>query len=290
MSPFQTSKKRMMRGALACLYAASIGTLANIPPVFFAASPAVADSHQITSPSLSEKEGSALLIFNASDDPSGGFDDQGRPHRRSSGGSRGTCTKQLIALLPGSDILTLDDESCRHQSAAIPALTLTPHPILWFHIPEHQANVTAELVLLGENREAIAIQDLTLPPQAGIIAVQLDHPLERDQSYPWIFSLLETGQSPSENPTVEGSIQYVEAAPSLVTSLDNSPTPRERVVILAEHHIWHDALTALAHVYKTDPTHSEIKQDWINFLESVGLNAITESPLIDCCMNATVRP
>ncbi|MBF2046349.1 MAG: DUF928 domain-containing protein [Leptolyngbya sp. IPPAS B-1204] len=210
----------------------------------------------------------------------GGFDGQGRPQSRSSGGARGSCSDQLIALLPGPTPISNTTNSCSLPSEADATQTITATPTLWFYVPARQQSVQAELVLLDQNQQAISIETMTLAPTAGIVGVQIRHPLAVNRSYQWVFSLLETN-SPSLNRSVEGTIRRVELAPPLVQQLTAESTLRERITLLAQQGIWQDALTEIIVMRQTAPHDATVRQDWQQFVESVGLSVIVNAPVLN---------
>ena len=278
MQPLQFIERRKIRGAIA--------TALLLP--WIVSTPVLAIAHPTnplvkaaaSAPPSSEIKSLIFNTSNTSDGMAGGFDDQGRPLRRSSGGSRGDCSDQLIALLPGTDTLTPTEEGCTSQSSALLALTLNENPTLWFHVPGREEGVTAEFVLLDEQQHAIAFQTLTLPTISGIIGIQLEHALVMDQTYRWVFSILDH-TSPSQNPTVEGAIRRVDLD---LAALNETPGTPAHVAKLADSEIWHDALTHLVSLRRSQPTDAAVTQDWTDFLESVGLGAIANAPLLDCCI------
>ena len=213
------------------------------------------------------------LVFNAS--ANGGFEGQGRPASRSSGGSRGNCQALLIALVPGEGTLS-DDCSQPTQSAM--AFTTTPMPTLWFYIPEQDSTLQAELALLNDNYQAIAIETLALPSTTGIVGIPLGYELEMNQSYRWNFSI-----SPDTNPSriliVEGFVRRIEPETELNQHLENASGGRDRIVRLAQFGIWHDALTELIMLRQQQPADITVMDDWQDFLGSVGLDVIADTPI-----------
>lgn len=217
------------------------------------------------------------LMFQASNN---GFDGQGRPQSRSSGGARGSCGEQLIALLPGPEPISDTANTCSLPSEAFAAQTITATPMLWLYVPARQQSVQAELVLLDGNQQAIAVETLTLPPGAGIVGVQIRSALAVNQSYQWVFSLLESN-SPSLNRSVEGTIRRVELAPDLAQQLEAKPTVPDRITLLAQQGIWHDALTELIAMRQEAPNDTTVAQVWQQLLGSAGLTPIVNAPLLN---------
>lgn len=248
------------------------------------AMPASANETPLAGISLAQAAVSPLA-FNNNNTP-GGFDGQGRPRRRTSGGARGNCGDQLVALLPGSDTILASQtgSDCSLASTSELAATLDPYPTLWFHIPaqdQDRDRANGELVILDENHQALAVETVILPSESGIIGVQLSHPLEAGQSYHWVFSILTHPNSPSQNPTVEGSLSRLPPNSELTIALETARTPQEQARIFAQQGIWHDALNALAGLRRAEPNNTAVTQDWISYLSSVGLDAIATAPLID---------
>ena len=111
----------------------------------------------------------------------------------------------------------------------------------------------------------------------------MDAPLDVDRTYRWVFSLLADPRNPSENPRVSGRLSRIAPDPTLLTELEAAQTPRDRALLWMDEGIWHDALTAVAHLRQTSPSIAE--QDWQDFLGSAGLGAIADAPIQDCCNN-----
>ncbi|NET39325.1 MAG: DUF928 domain-containing protein [Cyanothece sp. SIO1E1] len=119
------------------------GAIATLLVVFTATLASSNQAEQATGAAATRD--TAPLTFKSS----GGFDSQGRPRSRTSGGSRGNCTDQLIALLPGTDTLVTTEQGCSAQSTSVLALTLSAHPVFWFHVPEQDQVVAAESSVTG---------------------------------------------------------------------------------------------------------------------------------------------
>lgn len=220
----------------------------------------------------------AQIVFNNRIDPADGFTGTGRPVSRTSGGSRGECDDQLVALLPGTDHLQATDTGCTLQSTAELAFTTAANPMVWVHVPGQTGFFQGQFALLDETQQVLTIETITLPETASVVGIPVGTPLEMDRTYYWVFSILETPERPSENPRVEGLIRRIEPTSALVTALDNTDNLRDQAKIWASHGIWHEALTNLANLQQTTPSDTS-QQDWHTFLESVGLNAIANTPV-----------
>ncbi|MBD3886030.1 DUF928 domain-containing protein [Phormidium tenue FACHB-886] len=243
---------------------------------------------RVNSAHANPSSNSQSLIFNTSSTASpSDFSGSGRPRYRTSGGSRGICLSQLVALIPGIEGVDLQ-EGCDTRSVTLPTLTLDDTPTFWFYIPQlSRANISAEWVLLDEKQLPIQTERIILTETPGIISLSPTQPLETNRSYAWVFSILANPQSPSQNPKVEGIIQRIEPNVSLQTQLQQNLSQLEKVAIYANRGIWHDALTALAEQRLTTPSDETLNSQWVDFLNSVGLEAIANAPLLDCCVSST---
>ena len=154
--------------------------------------------------------------------------------------------------------------------------------------------MAGEFVLLDENEQPILVEQVALPDQSGIIAVQLNQPLEADRSYAWIFSVLLNPHSPSQNPAVEGIVQVVTPETTLTTQLAATTSQTEQVAIYQQHQIWQDALTTLAELRCAEPQNTTLTNHWTNLLQSAGLGVINDAPLLTCSAlaneTATAQP
>lgn len=225
------------------------------------------------------------LAFNASPED---FAGRRRPRHRTSGGSRGPCSNQLIALVPGSETVESHEGICTTRSISWLTLTIADSPTFWFYIPQSSNSETpAEFALLDQNHQPIFTEQITLPATSGIISLPLTQPLEMNQSYQWVFSILANPRNPSQNPKVEGLVKRVEPGARLSNQLQQATSQQEKIAIYANHGIWHDALTALAEQHFITLDSPTLMNDWSDFLKSVGLGEIAHVPLLDCCIPVT---
>ncbi|MBD2066429.1 DUF928 domain-containing protein [Leptolyngbya sp. FACHB-671] len=252
-----------------------------------------------SSSSLNSEPLSEPLIFNFSNQMDG-FENTGRPARQTSTGSRspGSCLNRLIALMPGSEPLITQTQSCSEPNSLL-ALTVDDTPTFWFYLPPELSNSavsaefvlsnsaeTAEFVLLDQNHRPIHTEQVSLNGESGIIGVQLTHSLEVNQVHRWVFQVELTGE-PGQGPAVEGFVERIQPDSALNRQLAAATSPQERIRAYAEHGVWHDALTeatalSLTHSNSATPT------DWTSLLDSVGLGAIAHFPLLDCCTSQPV--
>jgi hypothetical protein len=77
----------------------------------------------------------------------------------------------------------------------------------------------------------------------------------------------------------EGQIERVEPNPNLVAQLKTA-SPRDRAALYAEAGIWYDAVNSIAQLRRSSPNDTAIAADWAELLKSVGLDTISQKPLI----------
>lgn len=213
-----------------------------------------------------------------------------RPPSRISGGSRGPCLNQLIAIVPGTNAITLEAD-CSAKSNSLLALTLDEFPTFWVYVPRPRENsvvgaqAAAELVILNERQQPIQTERIMLPTESGIISVKLSQSLPANQPYRWIFSVRVNPHSPSQNPRVEGLIQRIQPNVMLRNQFAEATSEQDRIALYAEHNLWHDWLTALATI-EASSNSDAADLAWSNLLDSVGLGAIADVPILGCCSTA----
>ena len=193
--------------------------------------------------------------------------DLGRPPSRTSGGGRGSCLKQLIALVPGDEKVDVNSETCAVQSKAKLAYT-SGNPMLWFYIPSTYSDpkLSAKFVLIDEGKK-IATQSIPLSENEGIMCISLRHSLALNNGYRWSFSVVLNPEKDSENPKVGGLIQRGSQ----------------------QSELWHDKLSLLAKLRFEDRKDSEVATEWNELLSSQGLEAISGAPIVSSC-NASASP
>jgi hypothetical protein len=211
-------------------------------------------------------------------------EDTGRPPNRTSGGSRSPCSDRVIALVPGSNKIEAQKKNCSDESESSLTLTLADLPTFWFYVPKFtNPKLTAEFVLLDRQEQAVDLQTILLPGKPGVVGIRLNRPLQNNEQYRWQFSILTNPQSPSQNPTVEGLVKRITPESNLANQLKAIDSQQERIAIYSREGIWQDTLTSLAQLRLKYPTDATITADWDRLLETVGLKAIADAPLLDCC-------
>lgn len=202
---------------------------------------------------------------------------RGTPNgRRRGGGSRGPCKnyQALTALVPVTE-------------KYVWGLTVAEHPTFWFLVPEaHSGKLTVEFVVQDETDNYIYKTTLKMSTtKTGVVKISVPSttkPLEIDKSYKWTFSIYCAPERSSAYVFVQGSVQRVALYSAFQRQLE-AATPMERVSLYANNGIWHEALTTLAEIRRTNPSDTKLAASWTNFLEQVELEDISSEPIVDCC-------
>ena len=137
---------------------------------------------------------------------------QGLPGRRISGASRlpsSACAAEpLVAIVPETNL----------------GLTAESQPTLWLSVPEVSVAKELEFYLFNAQDEIIYQTSFTVQPAADLIGLDFsniaDAPkLEIDQRYRWAASMVCNPANRSENISVEGWIDRVDASASVSSRL-----------------------------------------------------------------------
>ncbi|MGF1602095.1 MAG: DUF928 domain-containing protein [Thermosynechococcaceae cyanobacterium] len=160
-------------------------------------------------------------------------------------------------------------------------LTAAARPTLWFVTPTTEST-SVEFILQDDQDRYVYRTSLTLPAQAAEGVIEFTLPasapaLQVNQRYTWTMLLEATASHP--NLFVKGSLYRVptnNVEPKQASDL-------EQVAMEAEQGLWHDALTRLAQLRRSNPNDLQIQAAWADLLGQVGLDAIANAPLLPCC-------
>lgn len=158
-------------------------------------------------------------------------------------------------------------------------LTLSANPTFYIYIPPTSAP-EVQLTLKDKSDRGVYQTTIPLDQVSGILAVPLPNfiSLDLDQTYGW-FAGLVCQPVQTDFPWVQGYIQRV--SPDRFSTLNlEQKTLLEQAEIYGRQGLWYDTLNSLAQYLQTQP-HDEIaRQNWVNLLNSVGLESIADQPLI----------
>jgi len=195
----------------------------------------------------------------------------GTPQRTHSGASRrpdlpGQCGG--LALLPeGNSGLTTRDQLS-----------------LYVYFAEGTVVDQAILSLKSPDESEYYQTDLTLPTEAfaktgGVMEVaflDMTPKLTMDETYTWSLILKCNGQMRPDSPILGGVIQRVPS--TLNVRADASLS--EKAQAYGDAGLWYDVLGTLAMMRTEDPSSVQAATHWSTVLETVGLDAIADAPLV----------
>ncbi|WP_019509615.1 DUF928 domain-containing protein [Pleurocapsa sp. PCC 7319] len=209
-------------------------------------------------------------VDNSSQDNKLDFSGDGRPGRRSGGGSRSPCPASqtpLTALVPQNNMGT----------------TVSDRPKLWFYVPYSPQQISSgEFVLQDEQENDVYRQTFNLPKTPGLVSLKIPQtspPLAINQSYRWYFKLYCGDSSSSTANFVDGWIKRITLTPALKARLRSRTTPIYQEY--GKNLIWLDSLDNLAQLrLKND--NSQLERDWTKLLTATGVNLseLIHKPLV----------
>ncbi|MFB2921003.1 MULTISPECIES: DUF928 domain-containing protein [Aerosakkonema] len=236
------------------------------PLVSFTSVPA-----QVWAQSFTSVDSIAILQTKQTQQEKPDFSGDGRPGRRTGGGSRNPCLIKdppLTALIPISNS----------------GKTVSERPTFWFHVPYSVKEApSGEFVLQEEGGKDVYRTSFTLPGTPGFVSLSIPStkaPLEINKWYRWYFKLYCEAQKTSSPIFVEGWVQRVELTPDLEKQL-KAAAPKEYTVYTSNS-LWYDAVASLAKLRSASPSNSTLNDDWVNLLKlrEVGLEKISQAPIV----------
>jgi hypothetical protein len=204
----------------------------------------------------------------------------GRPRRREAAAVRSGCGNSTDNKL----VTSTDEDLVALRPIPDPALTVSGYPTIFVSLPQTSAKEAEFFLKEGDKDEMLYETTVTLPSNSGIVSVSLPDngtlpALEVGKTYHWYFLMICNPQDRAGDLAVDGQIQRVEPSPNLVAELKNAP-PRDRAALYAEAGFWYDAINSIAQLRRSSPNDRAIAADWAELLKSVGLDTISQKPLI----------
>ncbi len=181
---------------------------------------------------------------------------QGLPGRRISGASRlptSACAADaspLVAIVPETNLGT----------------TAVAEPTLWVSVPDVVSTKQLEFYLFNDQDEIIYQTSFTVEPTTDLVGLDLetmaDAPkLEINQRYRWAASIVCNPSNRSENISVEGWVDRVEASS------------------LEDNRLWYDHLGILLEQLQHHPQNQDILSQWQTLLISARLEQLVPLPV-----------
>ncbi|WP_197985413.1 DUF928 domain-containing protein [Leptolyngbya sp. Cla-17] len=196
---------------------------------------------------------------------------RGTPPPSAGGATRGnSCVpnnKQPISLVPKDRL----------------GLTYSAKPTFYWHIPSSPAKEAKFLILTGDDVDVVYEASIPLPAKSGIISYTLPKnapPLEIGKRYHWFLTLDCNPADPGGNPITEGWTERVAPDVVFLRQLEKADL-KTRASLYAGNGIWHESVTTLGALRRTNPQDVSASEGWNELLKSVGLSAIATEPLLD---------
>lgn len=192
----------------------------------------------------------------------------GAPSGRLRGGAvRGRCPglaqQEITALVPATN-----------KGVPFVEQTIAERPTFWFYVPYSPVSqLNAEFVLLDEQEENVYSAVFPLNQKSGIVELQLPKimpPLQQGNKYRWVFSAICNPQNRAADAIVHGWIERVPVSPALNNQLKVA-SARERIPIYTDSRLWYETLTALAKLQHVNAHDEEVRADWADVMQLVGL-------------------
>ncbi|HLO49201.1 MAG TPA: DUF928 domain-containing protein [Kamptonema sp.] len=142
-----------------------------------------------------------------------------------------------------------------------------------------------EFELVDEQERRIYQTEFAITNTPGIISFTLPQnapPLELKKYYKWYFEVICDREDRSGDSVVSGWTRRVEITPNLAKELAKA-SPTDRPAIYAQYGLWQDTLTTLAQLRQSQPLDVSLAKAWEQLLKSVGLENISQEPLVECC-------
>jgi Domain of Unknown Function (DUF928) len=228
--------------------------------------------------------------------------DQGAPQQASGGASRG----RFFTPVRGKGVPTrasggasrvgrydLNSQSNNPAASSGPAAlvamlpqsfsgtTIAAHPTIMVYVPESTAK-TAVFSLKDDAGNMLYQQQLDVSGKAGLVAIALPAnapALAVNQNYQWYMALQVDGELNPSTPYVDGWIQRVAASPEIASAMRQTDVLKQAEV-LGANGVWYDCVAKLAGLRASQPASPELDKHWAELLESVGLQDVTQVPLI----------
>ncbi len=175
--------------------------------------------------------------------------------------------KELNALIPEKELGSL----LKGQG-----FTTSQYPNFWVYVPYAPEDIySGEFSLHNRKGHTLYQTYFSLHKTPGIVSIPLPldpkNALEEGKFYHWYFTL-NCGSNKNSKPDlvkVDGWVKRVALTPDYEDQINT-----------AQPDIWYDALTRLANLRLTSPQDDNLKNDWKNLLNSVGLDKLVQEQLV----------
>lgn len=207
--------------------------------------------------------------------------DRGKPQTTSGGGTRlrgvpnSDESGSISCLTANKDELSLNVLTPSYKNVVTTA-SLTP--TLYFYVPWTQAAL-GEILLTDENDKNKVYQTVfTLPSRPGIAKLTLrpQNTLVPGKKYTWSLKIICNQHYRDNDISIVGKLEYQTLDRAAAQYL-KTKGPLDKAKFYARRGYWLDTLENAAALRSKQP------QEWTELLRSVGLEALSNQPFVDCC-------
>jgi Domain of Unknown Function (DUF928) len=200
--------------------------------------------------------------------------------------SRGGCeSMHTLKVLAPEFVSTIEQPPGKPKRVTdVWGLTTSEHPTIWFALSEPKDEITGVVFLLRDESKKtnkVVYQTTVQPKSGGIIGIPLpdaNSGIALNPAYKWVIKLT-TSCSMPKSIQAEGWIQRTSLSDELTNQIQQA-TGRSKVALYDENGLWYDAVTTLAELRRSDPSNSQLTNDWISLLEEAGLKDIASQPIV----------
>ena len=209
-------------------------------------------------------------------------EDVGAPRSAGGGGTRGgggsveACVKSktpaLTVMAPNNNLWT----------------TISATPTLFWYVPPNNAE-SANFEIFDNDGEEFYQTSLPLKGTSGVVKLSVPPTvsLETGKTYRWRLRLVCDAEGGGLEQTVGGVIKRTELSSTQKSQVATARQPLQKVEAYAKAGVWQETLMTLAQLRQDRPNDRTIEKAWKELLNSVGLDAIADQPLVDCCKPLT---
>ncbi len=203
----------------------------------------------------------------------------GFPDKRAGGGTRpvtAACAfspQELVALIPDNLL----------------GQTASASPQLLFHVPAISRSTAVEFVLRDKSDRQIYATTFSGQGESGMMSLRLpatvQSQLSVDEEYHWYLSVICNQKDRAHDIVVEGLLKRITPNAALAQQLAQA-TSLEQVKLYQDNQLWHEALTTLVNLQRSQSSEGELLPLWTGLLESAQLvtlipQAFLSEPLME---------
>ncbi|WP_107667407.1 DUF928 domain-containing protein [Cyanothece sp. BG0011] len=179
-----------------------------------------------------------------------------------------------------------DDQNClTNEENEPPLVALMPNrenkaktasdtPTFYGYIPTTNAT-EGEFVLVDADGNEVYYTQFDLPSTPGIITLEIPQTVAlKPGNYTWSLMVICDSRYRNRDKYVEGSLEYVVLTEDLENQIKDKPS-LEKAQVYAEESLWLETLDTVAKIKQENP------QEWQQLLTSVGLEMLTEIPVVE---------